>query len=182
MYSNIARRPTTLAHVDDEVYSPYRVRRPTFVFLQGLFWYAPFFNEILYFRVRGTADGKSRGLSHCAAGSGAFLAFGDLNLSGQAQTIWYLARDSLSGRAHVDTSLSASVRYSIWSGFGSFALMPGASFEVRPQDSGWQLTASIEVLASYRRGLRDFSSLELDFPEQLSGGIPWRGSTPGGYR
>ena len=182
MYSTIKRRPTALAFVDDEVYSPYRSRRPTFIFVQGLFWYAPYFNEILYLRVRGTVDAKARAFSHSAAATGAFLAFGELNLSAQVQGIWYVPRDSLSGQAHVETSVAASARYSLWSDFGSFAVIPGLSAEVRPRDLGFQVVASVDLLASYRRGLRDFSSLELDFPEQLSGGIPWRGSTPGAYR
>jgi hypothetical protein len=51
---------------------------------------------------------------------------------------------------------------------------------VRANDGAWQIGAYLNVLASYRRGLRDFSSLELDFPEQLGGGVPWRGHTLGG--
>jgi len=49
-------------------------------------------------------------------------------------------------------------------------------------DVAWQASAFVNLFASYRRGLRDFSSLELDFPEQLGGGIPWRGAVPGGYQ
>jgi hypothetical protein len=182
MYSSVARRPTALAYVDDEIYSPYRLRRPTFLFAQALLWYAPYFNEISYLRLRATFDAKAHALSHSAAVVGAFLAFGDLDLSGEVQTTWYLPRDSLTNRAQVQTQTGVVARYSFWSGLGSLGITPGVAAAARPQDAAWQVTAFVNLTASFRRGLRDFSSLELDFPEQLSGGIPWRGETPGGYR
>lgn len=182
MYSTVPRQPTSLAFVDDEIYSPYRARRPTFLFLQSLLWYAPYFNEILYSRLRATFDAKAQALSHSALVVGAFLAFHNLDLSGQAQTTWYIPRDSPTGRAHLDATTGIAARYSLWSGLGSLAVTPGLAAALRPQDAGWQITVFLNLAASFRRGLRDFSSLELDFPEQLSGGIPWRGATPGAYQ
>jgi hypothetical protein len=182
MYSSVPGRPTSLTLVDDEVYNPYRSRRPTFLFGQALLWYAPRFNEILYMRLRGTYDPRARVLSHAAVRPGAFVAFGDLDFSTYAEAIAYPAADSLAGKAQVDESAAVVASYYAWAGLGSFAIVPGVAALGRVRDAGWQVTLFVDLLASYRRGLRDFSSLELDFPEQLGGSIPWRGATPGGYR
>jgi hypothetical protein len=73
-------------------------------------------------------------------------------------------------------------RYDIWSDWGSLDVQPGVAAFSHIANGGWQVNVFVNLFASHRRGLRDFSSLELDFPEQLGGGIPWRGTTPGGYR
>jgi hypothetical protein len=41
-------------------------------------------------------------------------------------------------------------------------------------DLGWQALGGVTLIASARRGVRDYSSLELSFPEATGAGIPWR--------
>jgi hypothetical protein len=62
---------------------------------------------------------------------------------------------------------------------GSFDIQPGVSGRYRFDTGGVQVIVVMNLLASNHRGLRDFSSLELSFPEQLSGGVPWRGPPAG---
>jgi hypothetical protein len=182
MYSTLPTRPTRLAYVDDEVYNPYRSIRPTLLFAQLLGWYTPYFNEIPFLRLRATVDPGRGVLSHVSARPGAFIAFGDLDLAAFFETIWYPPSDSPTGAARFTDTAAVSASYSAWSGLGSFAIQPGIAGAARVEDASWQVTVFVNLLASYRRGLRDFSSLELDFPEQLGGRIPWRGETKGGYR
>ena len=82
--------------------------------------------------------------------------------------------------ATVDVEGKVTLEYNIWSGYGSFDVVPAASASWRGNDGGWQAVGGVNVYLSRHRGLRDFSSLELDFPEQLADRIPWRGSTLGG--
>lgn len=181
-YTSLAKAPKSLTNVDDDVYNAYRAKRPTFAFAQALFWWTPFFNEIVYLRSRATYDPVAGDLSHVSARPGVFLAFGALDLSVLVDGTWYAATESVRSQARVDATGGFKWAYTIWQNLGSFALQPGGAAFYRVNDGGWQAIFYINVLASYRRGLRDFSSLELDFPEQLGGSIPWRGATPGGYR
>ena len=100
---------------------------------------------------------------------------GNLDLSAYLDMTWYAATDTRSGIPETRTTMSFAARYDGWLGLGSLDLAPGISSLLRPSDGAYQLTASVTVLGSFRRGLRDFSSLELDFPEQRSNGVPWRG-------
>jgi hypothetical protein len=182
VYTNPRQHPASLSLVDDAVYNAYRVKWPTFAFAQALLWFAPHFNDIFYLRNRLSMDPLTGDVSHVAVRPGCFLAFGDLNVSGYLDNTWYAPARSAGNRSWLDEQASLSVVYNAWSRMGSFALQLGAQGLARPSDGGWQASVFATVLGSYRRGLRDFSSLELDFPEQLSGGIPWRGALPGDYR
>ncbi len=67
------------------------------------------------------------------------------------------------------------MQYTGWLLPGSFGLNPFVTGSVRFDGGGYQLVAGLQATAAFRRGLRDFTSLELSFPEQLAGGVPWRG-------
>lgn len=177
-----SRPPKDLTDVDDDVYNPYRYKRQNFVFGQALLWFTPFFDDIFYVRSRVTFDWNARSLSHLSARPGVFLALGQLDLSGFVDNAWYAPTDTIRNTSYLDVIAGAKAFYNFWYGMGSLDVQPGAAWFWRPTDGGWQVSAFVNVLASRRRGLRDFSSLELDFPEQLGGGIPWRGATSGGYR
>ncbi len=181
-YSAKSVVPRDLALIDDGVYNLYRVKHPTFLFAQALLWFAPHFNDIFYLRTRATLDPNANRLDHVAFRPGLFTAVGQLDLSLFVEAIWRGPTQAAASRASQESSLGTVVTYDFWSAFGSFDLQPGAALFARTNDATWQINFFVNVLASYRRGLRDFSSLTLDFPEQLSGGIPWRGATPGGYR
>jgi hypothetical protein len=181
-YSSVARRPFDVTYLDDDVYNWFRAKRPTFVFAQALLWYAPFFDDIFYLRSRISADPGARLISHVGVRPGLFAAFGQLDVTAFVDNAWYAATESLTNKARIEVEAGARVFYNQWWGMGSLNLQPGAAMFWRPTDGGWQVNAFVNLLASYRRGLRDSSSLDLDFPEQLGGGIPWRGDTPGGYR
>lgn len=170
-------RPSSLLAVDDEIYDPYRARRPTFVFGQALFWLAPYFDDIFYLRVRGTHNATAGKFSHASARPGAFTVFGSLDLSAFVDVTWYSASDTRSGTPQMQQTLNAGAVYDFWFGHGSLDIAPGVSTLYRPTDGTYQIVASLTILGSFRRGLRDFSSLELDFPEQRSDGVPWRGPT-----
>jgi hypothetical protein len=182
VYTSPHLRVNNLSLVDDSVYNAYRVKRPTFLFGQALLWFAPHFNDIFYMRDRISFDPLSGGVSHVAIRPGYFLAFGDLDVSGYLDNTWYAPTDSIAKRARIDELAGLTAMYGLWSGIGSLNVQLGATGLARIDDGGWQVNVFANVLGSYRRGLRDFSSLELDFPEQLGGGIPWRGALPGDYR
>jgi len=175
--------PKSLRDVDDAVYNSFRVQRTSLAFLQSLFWFTPFFNDIFYLRTRGTFDVVNQDLSHVALRPGMFLVFNTLDIAAFVDNAFYRPTPNVpTSQSHVDVTGGANVSYTIWSGIGSFAVQPGIAGSVRANDAAWQASAFVNLFASYRRGLRDFSSLELDFPEQLGGGIPWRGNVPGGYQ
>ena len=173
-------RPSSLFAVDDELYDPYRARRPTFLFAQALLWYAPHFNDIFYLRLRGTQNAKTGSFSHASARPGAFGLLGNFDLSAYVDLTWYSSADTLSGSSKLQQTLSLASSYDLWFGHGSLDVAPTLEGSFRPADRTYQVLFSVALIGSFRRGLRDFSSLELDFPEQRSGGVPWRatGSHP----
>ena len=181
-YTSLPSRPTELAAVDDDVYSAYRVRRPTFLFAQALLWHAAYFNEIAYLRLRGTVDPRASTFSHASARPGAFVVFENLDFAGFLDATWYTPADSLLHRGHLTETAGLATRYAFWADLGSLSVQPGVAALTHLNDGAWQVSVFVNLLASYRRGVRDFSSLELDFPEQRGGGIPWRGDAPGGRR
>lgn len=181
-HTSLERRPRNLDDVDDEVYNAYRARRPTFLYAQALLWYTPRFNAITYLRLRASYDPLGGHLSHVSARTGAFVAFGAFDVAAYLDSAWYSPADSARGRARFSPNLGVVTEYNFWSGFGSLGVRPGVSALSNIATGGYQVSVFVNVFASSRRGVRDFSSLELDFPEQLGGGIPWRGTDPGGYR
>jgi hypothetical protein len=182
VYTPVPALPKDLSLVDDGVYNQYRAKHPTFVFAQALLWFAPHFNDIFYLRARASVDPNAANLNHLSSRPGVFVAFGDLDLSAFVEATWRAATSGITRGPTIEQSAGLIVTYDFWSGLGSLDVQPGAAGFVRSRDGGWQVNVFVNLLASARRGLRDFSSLTLDFPEQLSGGIPWRGNTPGGYR
>ena len=182
-YTTYDKTPKSLSNVDDAVYNSFRVKRTSLAFLQSLFWFTPFFNDIFYLRTRSTFDVNNKDLSHVAVRPGMFLVFDTFDISAFVDNAFFRPTPGVpTSQSHVDVLAGANVTKTFWYGIGSFALQPGLAGSLRANDVAWQASAFLNVFASYRRGLRDFSSLELDFPEQLSGGIPWRGAVPGGYQ
>ncbi len=173
-------RPSSLFVVDDELYDPYRARRPTFVFAQALLWYAPHFDDIFYLRVRGTQNLKAGNFSHASARPGAFALLGKVDLSAFVDLTWYAGSDTLSGSPKLQETMHLASSYDMWFDHGSLDVVPTIEGSFRPVDRAYQVLVSLALIGSFRRGLRDFSSLELDFPEQRAGGVPWRatGSHP----
>ena len=150
------------------------------MFAQALLWYAPHFNDIFYLRLRGTQNAKTGSFSHASARPGAFGLLGQLDLSAYMDLTWYGSADTLSGSSKLQQTLSLASSYDLWFGHGSLDVAPTLEGSFRPADRTYQVLFSVALIGSFRRGLRDFSSLELDFPEQRSGGVPWRatGSHP----
>src|SRR5262249_45932090 len=144
---------------------------------QLLFWWVPNFNDIFYVRARASFDPKAHSLTDVALRPGIFLALGDLELGGFGQAAWFPPSSSGTGTSSIEGLLGGSVVYHAQAVPGSFTLNPGVAGSLRPGESGFEITAFVNLVASYRRGLRDFSSLELSFPEQYSGGVPWRGTS-----
>ncbi len=179
---SLAQRPRVASAIDDEVWNPYRSKRSTFVFAQGLFWWAPYFDEITYLRLRVTSAPSEGTLARASARPGAFALVGPFDLAAYVDAAWMPASQSVRGESRVATSAGFVGRYDDWSRLGSLDVQPGFAFFSHLNDGGWQVNAFVNLFASYRRGLRDFSSLELDFPEGRSDGIPWRGNSPGAYR
>lgn len=182
MFMSLLDSPSDLDRVDDEVYNAYRRKRPTLVFAQAMLWYTPHFNEIVYLRLRTTYNPLDQNLSHASARPGVFFAFGSLDLSAYLDSAWYPPADSRTHQGRFSENAGFATHYSLWAGLGSFAVQPGLAAFYNFTTGGYQVGLFVDVFASFRRGVRDFSSLELDFPEQLGGGIPWRGDSPGGYR
>ena len=182
-YTNLHKDPSKLNDVDDLVYNEYRFVRDSLAFLQLLFWYTPYFNDIFYLRPRATVDVRSGDVAIVAARPGALIDFGNFDINAYIDTAWYKATaDPVVGRIHsssVDVEGGVTLEYNLWSGYGSLDIVPGVSAYGRANDGGWQAFAFVNVYLSRHRGLRDFSSLELDFPEQLADRIPWRGNTLG---
>jgi hypothetical protein len=174
-YSNIPHAPASTGHVDDDVYDPFRYSQPTLAFAQVLVWYVPFFNDIFYVRGRATMNAEAGRLSHTAVRPGFLSVFGDLEVDGYADGTYYAPDPRTHSSSSFETTLSGTVAYNAPLVMGSMMLVPGVTYTQVVTGGGWQALASATFIANYRRGLRDFSSLELNFPEQESMGVPWRG-------
>ncbi len=177
-YTTLHQIPKSTTNIDDTVFNAFRTERQTFVFLQSLFWLTPFFNDIYYLRLRATYDVGNSQLSHVAFRPGLLLAFGQLDINGYWETAWYQATPNVTTSASLESSAGLTIEYNFWSGAGSLDIQPAISGLWN--DSGaYTVQALLNFQIGYRRGLRDYSSLELDFPEQLSDGVPWRGAPMG---
>jgi hypothetical protein len=181
-YTSATKRLSSLSGVDEDVYNYFRAKRPTLLFGQALFWFVPYFDDIFYLRARVTADAKHRYLSHMAARPGIFLALGNLDLTGYVDAAWYAAIPYVQLTPLYQVVAAMTLTFNGWVTPGSFMIQPQVGGRVRADAPGWEAFAGINVLASRRRGLRDYSSLELDFPEQLGGGVPWRPGEAEGAR
>jgi hypothetical protein len=174
-YESLGAPPATTVNVDDDVFDPFRYQRRTLVFAQALFWYCPHFNDIYYLRLRGDFDATSGTFSHASVLlPGVLLIFHQAELSLFADFEYFAATPDLRPTAGIDTTVGEQF---IWHAVvlpGSFELRPTISSQLRIDNPSWQVSFGINILASARRGQRDYSSLELSFPEETSGGIPWR--------
>lgn len=180
-YTNIERGPRTLTGVDDDVYNSFRFRRPTMLYQQLTLWWVPYINDIFFLRARLNEDAL-RGVSHAGVRPGGLFAFGNLELGAYADATWFRATDGLRAESKTDVTGVAYALYNIWASAGSLDIQPGLGGRMRAGDGGWEVYALVNVFGSFRRGLRDFSSPELSFPEQLGGNVPWRGPAVGGTR
>jgi hypothetical protein len=178
-YTTLAAPPASSRGVDDDVYNAFRFKRNTFLFAQGLFWYAPFFNDIFYLRARGTFDASSQAFSHASLRPGAFLIFRTIELATFLDAQYFASTPGARSGSGVDLSAGEGVIVHLPVSAGSFEIRPSATGAIRT-DGGWQVLAGLSLVASFHRGVRDYSSLELAFPEETSGGIPWRNA--GHYR
>jgi hypothetical protein len=174
-YGNLAYRPTVLHGVDDDVYNAYRFARPSLAFTQLLAWWVPYVNDIFYLRARATADAKIGALDHVALRPGAFFALGDAEIGAFGEATWYRATDVVGSANVTEYTGGAYLLWNLWLVPQSVDLQPGIAARTRARDGAWELVALVNVLGSFRRGVRDYTSFELNFPEPLGGGVPWRG-------
>lgn len=172
-YTNGPVKLPSSTNVDDDVYNGYRRSRQSFGFAQLLFWWVPSFNTIAYLRGRGVFDITNGVFNHASGRPGLLTVFGDLEIDGYFDASFY-PKSKTDDQTFIP-SMGASVFYSAWMLPGNFALVPLVDFGARFDGGGYTAALGLRFLSSFRRGLRDFTSLELSFPEQTSGGIPWRG-------
>jgi hypothetical protein len=177
-YSTIRSRPASSRNVDDDLYNGFRVNRSSLVFLQGLLWYAPLFNNIIYLRTRGTYDAENGAFSHASVRPGTFAIFRAVELSAFLDAQYFAATTGARATSSVDMGAGGSVIFHVPIVPGSLEMRPDATTMVRA-DGGWQVLAGVAFVTSFRRGVRDYASVELSFPEETSGGIPWRSESRG---
>lgn len=180
-YTSLDGRPSSLVGVDDDVFNDFRFRRPTLVYQQLMAWWVPYINDIFFLRARVNEDAR-HGLSHAGVRPGVLFAFGDLELGGYADATWFRATEGLRATSKVDVTGVGYALFNIWASAGSLDIQPGIGGRVRADDGGYEVYALVNIFGSFRRGLRDFASPELAFPEQLGGNVPWRGPAVGGMR
>jgi hypothetical protein len=157
-------------YLDDDVYNSFRGNRPSLAFLQSLFWFAPHFNDVFYVRLRGSYDLGGARFSHATARPGVFLAAGPFDLGAFYNLSWFLATPGARAASSFDSTVSANATLVGWLSDKSIGLQPGAAAQVRIDDGAYQMSVYLNLLLSARRGIRDFSSLELNFPEAASAG------------
>jgi len=180
-YTNVEIRPQSLMGVDDDVFNDFRFRRPTVLYQQLTAWWVPFFNDILFLRARVSEDAQ-RGLSHAGLRPGGIFAFGNVELGTYADATWFAATEGLRSTSKTNVTGVGYALYNLWVSNGSLDIQPGLGGRVRAGDGGWEVYGLVNIFASFRRGLRDFASPELSFPEQFGGNVPWRGPAVGGTR
>jgi hypothetical protein len=180
-YTNMESKPTSLVGVDDDIFNDFRFRRPTVLYQQITAWWIPYVNDIFFLRARVNEDAQ-RGLSHAGVRPGGLFAFGNFELGTYADATWFRATPGLRADSKVDVTGVGYALYNLWVSNGSLDVQPGIGGRVRAGDGGWEVYALVNVFASFRRGLRDFASPELSFPEQFGSNVPWRGPAVGGTR
>ncbi|MDX2055008.1 MAG: hypothetical protein SFV15_21575 [Polyangiaceae bacterium] len=110
---------------------------------------------------------------------GTLLALGRASGGFHTDGIW--SRPSRAGDSPFDAAVGMSVGFDNWLIPKSLNVQPSANAAYRSSGS-WQVGCFVSVSASSENGIRDFSSSEVDFPEQHGGGVPWRGTYQGVQR
>ncbi len=174
-YTNGPVKIPSSVNVDEDVFNEYRRSRQSMGFLQLLVWWVPSFNSIAYLRGRGAFDITNGLFNHVSARPGLLTVFGDLEVDAFFDASFY-PKNRLDTQT-TPTSIGSSIFYTGWAVPGNIALVPLLDLNIRTDTGTYAAAAGLRVLSSFRRGLRDFTSLELSFPEQTSGGIPWRGES-----
>lgn len=177
-YTTLLNQPSSARYVDDDVYNAFRFRRNTFAYLQGLFWYVPAFNDIFYVRTRGTYDVTNGAFSHASLRPGAFFIFRALELGAYVDAQYFMATEGARTTSSVDTTFGGGMTVHLPITPGSVEVRPNVTGQARV-DGSWEMLAGLSLVTSFRRGVRDYSSLELSYPEETSGGIPWRNANKG---
>lgn len=181
-YTNLIEKPISLDNVDDDVFNDFRFHRNTLLYGQLLSWWVPYFNSIIWTRTRASFDANTKSLSHVSFRPGGYFAFDSFEVDLFGEATWFAATEGLRSDSKVNYTGAAYVFYNNWFGNGSLDIQPGIGGRARANDGAWEVFAVFNVLASFQRGLRDFASPELNFPEQFGGSVAWRGFVPGGMR
>jgi hypothetical protein len=168
-----APKAATLKDIDDDVFNAFRFKRNQFLFLQALFWWVPLFDNIWYIRARGTYDVVNSAFSHADVRPGMFFIAGPVEFGGYADAQYFTATAGARGTSGIDISGGSTVLLHLPISPGSFEIRPTVTGQLRG-DLAYQVTGGLSFVAGPRRGVRDYSSLELSFPESTGGGIPWR--------
>lgn len=172
-YTNAGSGAVDVRQLDDDVYNAFRLHRNTTFYFQTLLWWIPNFNDIFLLRPRITFDATNVELNHVAVRGQTLFVFGSADVAPYVELADYFGTKTQD--AAVRFSAGGTVDYQGWVVPGSLGIKPFLTGAYRFDGGGYQLFGGIEVLASMRRGVRDYSSLELAFPEPVAGGVAWRG-------
>lgn len=172
-YTNASSVSGDPRQLDDEVYNAFRLHRNTAFYFQTLLWWVPHHNDTFILRPRLTFDATNAEINHVAVRGQTLFAFGSLDVAPNVEVSNYFKTNTQDSA--VRFSAGGTVDYQGWVAPGSVGVRPFVSGVVRFDGGGYQVFGGIELLASFRRGVRDYSSLELAFPEPVAGGIAWRG-------
>ncbi len=174
-YTNGPVKLPSSTNIDEDVFNEYRRSRQSMGFLQLLIWWVPSFNTITYLRGRGDYDITNELFNHVSGRAGLLNVFGNLEVDGFFDVAYY-PKNRLDLESTV-TAIGGTIVYTGWAVPGNLALVPLVDLNVRTDTGTYAAAAGLRFVSSFRRGLRDFTSLELSFPEQTSGGVPWRGGS-----
>jgi len=172
-YTNAGSVAGDPRQLDDEVYNSFRLHRNTAFYFQTLFWWVPNFNDIFILRPRLTFDATNAEINHVAVRGQTLLVFGSVDVAPNVEVTNYFKTATQSSALRA--SAGGTIDYQGWVAPGSVGVRPFVTGVVRFDGGGYQVFGGVELLASFRRGVRDYSSLELAFPEPVAGGIAWRG-------
>jgi hypothetical protein len=161
-------QPKVLRNVDDDVFNRFRAERSSLLYAQGLFWLAPHFNDVFYARLRAELDAGSAQVSHASSRAGVLLAFGPVEFSGVYALAWHRQTARARATSGFDSTAFVAANGTFWLSKESFGLQPAVAVSMR-DDGSIDGSLSVGVLLSARRGLRDYSAFELNFPDHTSG-------------
>ena len=178
-YTDLPARPTDARQIDDDVYSPTRFVRRSIGYLQGVARWAPYFDVVMFTRIRASLDLGSGELASASARAGGLVSLGPFDVSAQLDATSYPSTPGARARAGVDVGPGGHVTSLFWLSRDSVALEPGVGGSARVGDGRWQAFASLALVLGHGRGRRDFSANDLGFYDGFAGSAPWRGSASG---